>query len=334
MKKILSAFAFVATTWATPVLAASAPYSLCNVSGCGTVGGYATVKSSYAQTKYPIVLAHGMAGFSKIGPVDYWYGIPADLTANGGRVYVTQVASFQSSEVRGEQLLQQVQTILAITGAGKVNLIGHSHGAQSVRYVAAVAPALVASATAVGGPNTGSPVADVISGLTTIPGLGPLATPVISGIINAFFSFVDITSGQAFEQDAIAGMKSLTTAGATAFNARYPQGMPSAGTPCAQGAAVGTNGIRYYSWSGTGHLTNLLDLSDVALAATGIAFGSTPNDGLVGQCSSHLGMVIRDNYNMNHLDEVNQLFGLVSIFESSPATLFRNQANRLKLAGL
>jgi triacylglycerol lipase len=37
---------------------------------------------------------------------------------------------------------------------------------------------------------------------------------------------------------------------------------------------------------------------------------------------------------MNHLDEVNQVIGLVSIFESNPTTVFRAHANRLKNAGL
>ena len=41
------------------------------------------IASTYAQTNYPIVLAHGMAGFDKIGPIDYWYGIPQDLASNG-----------------------------------------------------------------------------------------------------------------------------------------------------------------------------------------------------------------------------------------------------------
>jgi len=54
----------------------------------------------------------------------------------------------------------------------------------------------------------------------------------------------------------------------------------------------------------------------------------------VGRCSSHLGDVIRDNYFQNHLDEVNQVLGLVSIFESSPASIFRSHANRLKNLGL
>ncbi|MGK3847892.1 triacylglycerol lipase, partial [Enterococcus faecium] len=59
-----------------------------------------------------------------------------------------------------------------------------------------------------------------------------------------------------------------------------------------------------------------------------------PNDGLVGQCSNHLGVVIRDNYTMNHLDEVNQIAGLVSVFDTSPVAVFRTHINRLKLAGL
>jgi triacylglycerol lipase len=54
----------------------------------------------------------------------------------------------------------------------------------------------------------------------------------------------------------------------------------------------------------------------------------------VGRCSSHFGKVVRDDFSMNHLDEVNQLFGLTSIFETSPVSVFRSHANRLKNAGL
>ena len=55
---------------------------------------------------------------------------------------------------------------------------------------------------------------------------------------------------------------------------------------------------------------------------------------MVGSCSSHLGTVIRDDYGMNHLDEVNQTAGIVNWFEVDPKSLYRNQANRLKNAGL
>src|SRR3954464_1969167 len=49
--------------------------------------------SGYAQTKYPIILVHGLFGFDNIGPLEYFYGIPEDLRANGAKVYVAQVAA-------------------------------------------------------------------------------------------------------------------------------------------------------------------------------------------------------------------------------------------------
>ncbi len=82
--------------------------------------------STYTQTKYPIVLAHGMLGFDNILGVDYWFGIPSALRRDGAQVYVTEVSQLDTSEVRGEQLLQQVEEIVALSGQPKVNLIGHS----------------------------------------------------------------------------------------------------------------------------------------------------------------------------------------------------------------
>jgi triacylglycerol lipase len=71
------------------------------------------------QTKYPIVLVHGLFGFDNVGPVDYFYGIASALRSGGATVYVTQVSAANSTEVRGEQLLLQVKQILAATGAAK-----------------------------------------------------------------------------------------------------------------------------------------------------------------------------------------------------------------------
>jgi len=332
MKRIFASAALATATLiaAGVASASSASYNICTTAGCKTAGS-SSVSGSYAQTKYPIVLAHGMAGFSAIGPIDYFYGIPGDLTANGAKVYVTQVASFNNISVRGEQLLSQVKTILALTGAAKVNLIAHSQGALDTRYVAASIPTKVASVTTVDGVNAGSSVADVVSGLINIPGVGTISGAVATSIVNGLFTFVDLISGSAYEQNSKAALLQLTTAQMNTFNANYPAGKPS--SSCGSGAAT-ANGVNFYSWSGTGHLTNLLDATDAAMALTGLAFGGNGNDGLVGQCASHLGTVIRDNYNMNHVDAINHLFGLVSIFETSPVTLFRNQANRLKTAGL
>ena len=117
---------------------------------------------TYTKTRYPIVLAHGMAGFDSLfGVYEYFYGIPSSLRERGARVYTTTVSQFNTTEARGEQLLDQVETIAAISGAGKVNLIGHSHGGLDVRYVAAVRPDLVASVTSVGSPHKGADLATI-----------------------------------------------------------------------------------------------------------------------------------------------------------------------------
>jgi triacylglycerol lipase len=81
-------------------------------------------------------------------------------------------------------------------------------------------------------------------------------------------------------------------------------------------------------------LTNVLDISDAGMGLLALLYLGEKNDGLVSSCSSHLGLVIRDDYRMNHLDEVNQIAGLVSPFETNPTAVFRQHANRLKNRGL
>src|SRR3989442_14284013 len=108
--------------------------------GCGT----------YTKTQDPIVLAHGAAGFDSLfGILDYWFGIPEDLAAGGAKVFVTEVSQFNTPEVRGEQLIAQLEQIRAITGKAKVNLISHSHGGVAVRYVTAALPDPVSSGTTI-----------------------------------------------------------------------------------------------------------------------------------------------------------------------------------------
>ena len=283
---------------------------------------------TYTKTKYPIVLEHGMAGFDELfGVIGYWFGIVDALEDGGATVFTTTVSQFNSTALRGEQLLDQVETIVALTGKPKVNLIGHSHGGLDVRYVAAVRPDLVASVSSVGSPHKGAALADFLRANVQN---GSFTESVVALFANSLGTVLSLLTGHTNPQDAIAGLDSLTTAGLAAFNAQYPQGVPA--SACGQGAAT-VNGIRYYSWSGTGLLTNALDVSDAPLALTSLVYPEA-NDGLVGKCSSHLGTVIRDNYFHNHLDEVNQVLGLTSIFESSPPSIFRTHANRLKNAGL
>lgn len=291
--------------------------------------GEAIAATGYTQTKYPVVLAHGMLGFDSILGIDYWYGIPSALRRDGASVYVTEVSQLNTSEARGEELLEQVEEIVAISGKRKVNLIGHSHGGPTIRYVAGVRPDLVASATSVGGPHKGSATADF---LRQIPP-GSASEAIVAGIVNGLGSLINFLSGSksTLPQNGLGSLESLNSQGAARFNAKFPQGIPT--SACGEGAYQ-VNGVRYYSWSGTSPLTNVLDISDVLLGATALTFKGEATDGLVGRCSSHLGKVVRDNYRMNHLDEVNQTFGLTSLFETDPVTVYRQHANRLKNDGL
>lgn len=283
---------------------------------------------SYTQTRYPIVLVHGLFGFDNALGVDYFYKITSELQRSGAQVYVAHVSSVEGNEQRGEQLLEQVQRIMAQTGAQKVNLIGHSQGAPTVRYVASVRPDLVASVTSVGGPNKGSAVADVVRGV--LPP-GSVSESLAVSITGAFGQLINLVSGGgALSQTPLNALSSLTTPGMQAFNQRNPAGVPA--TACGEGAYRVDN-VHYFSWSGASNITNLLDPGDTSLAVLGLAFGQ-PNDGLVSSCSSHLGQVIRDNYRMNHFDEVNQVLGIVHLFETNPVTLYRQHANRLRNLGV
>lgn len=296
--------------------------------GLGLAAPAARAADTYAQTRYPIVLVHGLLGFDAIGPVNYWYGIPSSLRSSGATVYVPQQSAANASEVRGEQLLAQLRQLKAAYGHTRFNLVGHSHGGQTVRYVASVAPELVASVTTVGTPHQGSKVADAVEAGTSATG----TTTAVAAVVNALATFLDwLSGGGGNPQDSLAALKSLNTSGAAAFNASHPAGAPA--SACGQGPAT-ANGVRYYSVGGTSVLTNVLDLADPMLVASSIFFGSEANDGLVSRCSSHWGTVLRDNYAWNHLDEVNQSFGLRGLFTPDPVAFYRAQANRLKLLGL
>jgi triacylglycerol lipase len=284
--------------------------------------------TGYTATKYPIVLAHGMGGFSAlVGVYDYFYRIPDELRAGGAQVYLTSVSAFSSSEARGEQLLGQIEYIAAASGKGKVNLIGHSQGGLDVRYVLAARPDLLASVTTVGSPHQGADLADWLLGHLDVGGFSGV---VAATLANSLGFLLDLLTGTDHPQDAIAGLEQLASGGASAFNDRYPAGLPA--SYCG-GGAPSSNGVLLYSWTGSSVLTNFLDVTDTAMGVASLV-ATEDTDGLVGHCSAHFGKVLRDDYRMNHIDEVNQVAGLVSIFESNPTTVFRAHANRLKNAGL
>ena len=78
---------------------------LAATAGLLLAGGGAQAQTGYTQTRYPVVLVHGLFGFDSALGIDYFYGIPDALRQGGAKVYVAQVSAANSTEVRGEQLL-------------------------------------------------------------------------------------------------------------------------------------------------------------------------------------------------------------------------------------
>ena len=292
--------------------------------------------NDYAKTRYPIVMVGGFLAFDSIFGIEYFYGIADDLRRNGATVYESDVSELQDNETRGEELLAQVEDILAVTGARKVNIIAHSQGVPTARYVAALRPELVASITSVHGMNRGSAIATFFDGIAPS---NSLALKLIDSMSRAFgFLWSNLSGGpNASGQSAAAIIRAAHPADAERFNKLYPQGLPAAA--CGTRGAANVNGVHYYSWGGTGGVfftqSNALDLLDTAMyGITSLMFPKgVKHDGVVPLCGQYLGTPIRHSYKHNHTDAQRQLLGLVGI-EVNPLVLYRNQANRLKKAGL
>lgn len=280
------------------------------------------------KTKYPIVLVHGVSGFSSILGIDYFYGVRNALKQRGAKVYAPNVSAWDDAYQRGEDLIEALDDLRAATGAQKFNLMGHSLGGPTVRYVAGVRPDLVASITTINAVNFGSDFADAARGVVPV---GGGIEALVEGSLNLLGNVIDFLSGNPeYAQDALASVTFMTSPGAAEFNSYFPAGKPT--SRCGAGASK-VNNIRYYSWGGDATFTNALDITDAFLVFTGATIRGA-NDGLVERCDQHWGQVIGTRYNMNHLDAVNHIFGIHHLFETDPLTLYKNQAVRLKSAGL
>lgn len=292
--------------------------------------------SKKAKTKYPIVLVHGLFGFSRIAGYPYFFNIPATLRRHGATVFIPTVSATNTTEERGEQLLAEVRKILKKTGAKKVNLIGHSQGAPTSRYVAGEHPELVASVTSVSGVNFGSEIADLVMDALQCK----LPTEIANLVVSTFGSLISLLSGKPFApQDALGSLTSLTTEGTAAFNKKYPYGLPT--TWGGEGKELENNGVRYYSWGGIikknliNEGLNHVDPTHVLLLVLSSLFKKEAhqNDGLVGRFSMHLGKVIGTDFQMDHADTINQVAGVHPV-TPDPVDLYVAHAARLKAKGL
>lgn len=113
----------------------------------------------------PIVLAHGLFGFRRIGLgrltlTSYFRGIPEALREAGNRVVVTRVPAIAGVKQRARVLAEQIE--LAFPGQ-PVHLVGHSMGGLDSRQLLAdpAWSARVLSLTTIGTPHLGSAIADL-----------------------------------------------------------------------------------------------------------------------------------------------------------------------------
>jgi triacylglycerol lipase len=259
-----------------------------------------------------------MLQYDSLLTTDNFYAVPAALRASGAKVYVATLSTINSDEVRGEQLLQQLKQWAAAGGHQRFNLIGHSQGGTTSRYVAGVAPGLVASVTTIGTPH-------YLDGNGNVMKLVSLAQSN-PDVFNSVGKLINWLTGHPDEPIDTAAAIAQYENESQAFNSRFPQGQPT--SPCGTGAGL-VNGVRYYSATGNVAKTNLLDITDLLHGET-----VEPSDGFMPVCTTHWGQVIRDTYPWNHYDEINQLFGLIGLGAPDPVSFYVQQANRLKLLGL
>jgi len=120
--------------------------------------------------RYPIVLAHGLLGFSELRlagemlpAVEYWFGIKDALAAKGIKVVTTSVPASATIEERAARLADEIEP--HVRDADGVNIIAHSMGGLDARYlISRIRPprVRVRSLVTIATPHHGSAVADVL----------------------------------------------------------------------------------------------------------------------------------------------------------------------------
>lgn len=311
----------------------SAPFAM--AVGCSqwwlTGGGY-------TDTKHPFLLVHGITGFDSIGGlIGYFHTIPMNLCRSGADVVVASVSPFNDSEQRGQRLARDINNNVYGSSA-KFNIIAHSQGSPTARAAITFDAAMnttgkgrIASLTSVDGVNKGSKTADMIRGIVPV---GSGIEGGVAALANAFGSVISWLSGDSSQQNALASLETLTSVGTNDLNSRHPYGVSTGYCTNDRATSVNVKGntIRLYSWAGRSVFTNILDILDPFLVTTSLAFGGEENDGLVAVCSQKLGYYI-GAYDANHVDAINHVLGVRSLWHD-PVTVYRQQANRLKNAGL
>jgi triacylglycerol lipase len=179
------------------------------------------------KTRYPIVLAHGIAMNDIPGAVEYFNNVKTKLESKGATVFISQVDKIAATGTKAYQFANYLNTQIFSRGYSKVNIIGHSHGGiytkYAIKFSSYTSPTYgsfswnlpasrVASLTQIDSPNQGSPVADFALGANAITAglVGYLGDTLYTDI----FGFMFGEGESDVYVDALANAYDLTVDGA------------------------------------------------------------------------------------------------------------------------
>lgn len=114
------------------------------------------------QTKYPILLLHGMGFHDRLPIHSYWGRIPHVLRKHGASVYFGDQDGNATTMSNARWLAKVIRRILEETGAEKINIIAHSKGGLEARYLVSSMGLgdVIASVTTIATPHNGSITVD------------------------------------------------------------------------------------------------------------------------------------------------------------------------------
>lgn len=142
------------------------------------------------KTLYPVVFAHGFAAKEgMLGFMDYFYGVEEAVAGEGAAYLTTRVNAMDTIEGKAKAFQAQVEDFMLLTGAKKVNIIGHSHGGVYPRYAITMLGMAdkVASLTTIDSVHRGSSGPDIVlemcAAANGITGADPGTTENIVGTV-------------------------------------------------------------------------------------------------------------------------------------------------------
>lgn len=173
-----------------------------------------------------IVLVHGILGFDRIGPLNYFNGIADHLHQRfGANVFAPALDPTAGTEKRSGMLRRKIEDALSKGGlnpAEPIHLIAHSMGGLDSRRMISqdrfittgTASAPVQTLATIGTPHYGSPIADLVAG-KLVP-----KVPLLEWVLQAAAG--KLGDVLAHFKVSLDGLHDLTTEAAAGFNRQFP----------------------------------------------------------------------------------------------------------------